>query len=577
MSDSHRTYVEDADEEGNVMPDTRTYPSPIEPTAKEAREANVSRTLAKKDGGSRLTRRGSSSPAATTMQSDSESIAQAQAQTQTHHSPRRRESKHRSREKQPVAVNASTPKEKRRSGSMHISTTTTTTAAAAAAAGGASASSPRRLQDSPVYFGISPTATSPLVAPAGGMIRPRAYTANGQPQRPNSYYGPSASRPPPANAKYWPNPPLSPFGPPPIPPPYYGVPQYHPPPLQIPPPMPLALPMAPPSFPPAADYFSQSPRSSSRLAYRRPSSAMGDRHYSSPMVTHYHHHHSTEYDDDPDDGGVLTRKPSLRTRLPPREADRSRDRILMPPPPVPRRPSTSGPLRSHIFAPPSSHHSPRRYSATFDDDDDEDISHDRHSDDENNSLFTDDLHPSTSYEYRPHPARRPSFRDVDDKLSHAQRYQERIGGHIEQLTADNVRKHIAIPSHDTRSRGGGTTATGSEDISILLKGAATLTIGDAKMDVRDGAEIRIGGGERAGGGGSRSGGGGSVTTAFEERAAEETSGGPGARRRRARGTSRSRAALPIPPEYGGTQAAAAYQQQVPHAPFGSHGYVYPQF
>lgn len=274
---------------------------------------------------------------------------------------------------------------------------------------------------------------------------------------------------------------------------------------------------------------------------------MGDRHYS-PMVTHGSH----EFDDDLEDGGVLIRRPSLRTRAPRQtEEDRDRDRLRMPPPP--RRPSTSVPTRSHMFAPPPHFStSNNRHSATFDD-----------SDDDESSIFTS---PSTAatYEFRPHPVRRPST--VEDKLSHAQRYQAHIQGPTEQLTADSLRKHA--PSHDTRSRG---THASGEDMTILVKGTATLTIGEAKMDVREGAEIRIPGG--VGGGGS----GGSVTT-YEERATRYEEEGP-QRRRRVRGGSHSRAALPLPSEYGGTQHTYhqqhQHQQQLPYAPYGAAGYAYP--
>lgn len=260
------------------------------------------------------------------------------------------------------------------------------------------------------------------------------------------------------------------------------------------------------------------------------------RQFPSPIIGY-----SPDYDDDQEDGGpVMRRGPSLKKRPTQQEEDRAR----MPPP---RRPSTSVPVHSP-FAPPST--SKRRsISSVTSLYDDESI------DDE--SMYS--ASEQTRYDYRPHAVQRPTIepramydadprheqierrarrnshygarphsteREFEDKMQTAQRYQAGVDGPTDPLTLDSIRRMNKTPSAGTKSSRehsgyAPTNRTGgadSEDMTILVKGTAHLTIGNTQMAVRDGAEIRIptgaaGGGERN----SRSGGGSDKSSTYEER------------------------------------------------------------
>lgn len=602
-SENHHAYVEDADEDGNPIDDTRTYVSTAPPSVKEA--ANVSRTRKDKD---RLRRRDASSPAAH-HHTDSDSTAHrrsplrqdARKSRESKDAPKKgKDDKRKSlpQERPPPRKNKTLP---------NIQTTM----------------SSRRQQDPSAYFGVSPTATSPIITAAATASRPRAYTAN---QRPTSYYGPSSSRAPPASARFWPHPaalgtsfpPQSPFTPP-NGPPYQQVP--------YPPPHHAFAP--PPSQPqPQPDYFSHGPRLIQRPEYRRPTSALG-RRVASPLVGY-----SPDYDDDHEGGGVLIRKPSLKTR----PARQDEDRALMPPP---RRPSTSVQTHSPFAPPPDKRRSfGSMTSLSYEDEsvDDE-------------SLYS--ASEQTRYEYRPHAPRRPSIdptamydiesryeqpalgrtrrdshygartrsteREVEDKMQTAQRYQARVDGHVDPLTLESIRKINNTPSAGARSHRGeqhsgyapthtNRTSVDPEDMTILVRGTATLTIGNAQMDMEDGAEIRIptgaGGGERT----SRSGGGSDRassayetereraapaaeawenrrTTRFDrERTASRSHGRATSRtgsHSRGRGLSHPHATLAPPTDYGAAGAGGyphQHYQPAPtyqYAPPGSHPYTYP--
>lgn len=592
-TDNHLAYVEDADSDDNPIGDTRTYVSTASPSIKE--EANVSRTRRDK-GKDRLRRRDSSSPAAN-HHTDSDSTAHPRSPLKR--DARRSKDKPKKDERRRSLTHERPPPRKNKT-LPNIQT---------------AMPSSRRLQDPSSYFGVSPTVPSPIITTAATASRPRAYTAN---QRPSSYYGPSASRPPPASARFWPPPPLgasfppqSPF-PPPTAPPYQAP--YPPPHHAFPPPQPQPQPQQ--------DYFNQGPRLVQRPEYRRPTSALG-RHIPSPLAGY-----SPDNEDDRDDGGVLIRKPSLRTRTTRQEEDR----VLMPPP---RRPSTSIPTHSPFAPPPGKRRSIGSIAS---------LSYDDESVDDE-SLYS--ASEQTRYDYRPHAVRRPSIdptamydiesrfeqpagrrsrrnsyygarnqsteREVEDKMQTAQRYQARVDGPTDPLTFDSIRKINKTPSAGTRSNRGeqhsgyaptntNRTSVDTEDMTILVKGTATLTIGNAQMAVRDGAEIRIptgaGGGERN----SRSGGGSDrasstyetererVVPAAEERDGRRTSridrergGARGPGRATSRAGSHSRGAglpyapptLPPPTEFGGGGSYHQHYQQYAYAPPGSHPYTYP--
>lgn len=596
-SENHHAYVEDADEDGNPIDDTRTYVSTAPPSVKEA--ANVSRTRRDKD---RLRRRDASSPAAH-HHTDSDSTAHRR-------SPLRQDAR-RSKESKDMpkkddkrrSLTQERPPPRKNKTLPNIQTTM----------------SSRRQQDQSSYFGVSPTAPSPIITAAATASRPRAYTAN---QRPSSYYGPSSSRPPPASARFWPHPaalgtsfpPQSPFTPP-TAPPYQGP---YPPPHAFP----------PPSLQPQPDYFSQGPRLVQRPEYRRPTSALG-RHVASPLIGF-----SPDYDDDHEDGGVLIRKPSLKRR----PARQEEDRALMPPP---RRPSTSVPVHSPFAPPPDKRRSFGSITS---------LSYeDETADDE--SLYS--ASEQTRYEYRPHAPRRPSIdpmtmydiesryeqpalgrtrrdshygartrsteREVEDKMQTAQRYQARVDGPIDPLTVESIRKINNTPSAGARSNRGeqhsgyapthtNRTSVDPEDMTILVRGTATLTIGNAQMDMEEGAEIRIPTGAVGGERNSRSGGGSDRassayetererattaadawetrrTTRFDrERAAARGHGRATSRtgsHSRGGGLSYAQTTLPPPTEYGAAGADGyphQHYQPAPtyhYAPPGSHPYTYP--
>ncbi|PSR97132.1 hypothetical protein BD289DRAFT_119477 [Coniella lustricola] len=509
-------YMEDADEDGNPIDETRTYIASGPPSVKE--EANVSRTRKDRD---RLRGSGASSPTTHLHDSDGPSQPASPVKRESRRSAESRDKEKekereraRDREKRKPASNDKQDRPRART-SKTLPTIQTS-------------SSSRKQPDK-----TSPTkhTPSPIITPGGSAGRPGAYTA----QRPVSYYGPSASKTPVTNTRFFPpNPVLgssfplpSPYAmTPPSPIPYHSP--YAPPPPHMPP---------PPMFhSPQPDYFSQSPRPiPPRLDYRRPSSAMG-RSFPGPAVTFGPEY----YDDDHEDGGVLIRKPSLRTRPTRHEVD---DRARMPPPA--RRPSTTTQLRSP-FLPPLSVERRRSISsnASLDFDDDSE-------DDESFYSPSEHMH----YKFHPIPARRPSIdpasiydvagrhdqitterrnrrrsinqggrpqsteRDLEDKMQSARRYQEKVDGPATSLTVDTLRQISKTASHgtkSTRSRGESgyapTTRTGvdiGDDMRILVKGTATLTFGDTQMDVRNGAEIRIptsvGGADRTSRGGSDQG------------------------------------------------------------------------
>lgn len=532
-----RTYMEEADEEGNVIDDTKTY---VSHNVKE--EANVSRTRKEKG---RTRRRDSSSPA-TNLYTDSDSTAHPA-------SPLRRESKSqkakekvrdKDREKRKSISQPTRPAMK---GSKTLPSIQTMP------------SSTRRQQEQPSFYGVSPSTPAPIMTAAATQSRPRSYTNNPN-QRPASFYGPSVSKPPSSNLRYrqlhtpvlgTSFPPQAPLHPPPSPS-LYHVP--YPPPPQ---PIPIAQP------PPQPDYFNQVSRDPrdvlmSRFEYNRPRSAMAR---PSPPAIAY----GPDYDDDHDDDGALVRRPSLTKR----SSRREEDRIRMPPPPP--RPSTSRPMSTHSpFAPPPSN---RRSiaSATSLTYDDESV------DDESSYQETS---PSERWEYRAIPVRRPSIdstavydmgprylemaghqsrrnsyygarnqsteRDMEDRIRMATQYQEAVdGGPTESLTVDSLRKIGKTPSRGTKStesreesgygmRSAATTRTSvEEDMTILVKGTATLTIGNTQMNVKDGTEIRIPtnpGGDRDSRGESEN-----ASSAYEER-------GPRFDRPHARGRASSRTA-----------------------------------
>lgn len=259
-----------------------------------------------------------------------------------------------------------------------------------------------------------------------------------------------------------------------------------------------------------------------------------------------------EYDEQ-DEGGVMIRQPSLTRR---RSTKHDEDRFRVPPPHV--RPSTTRPQSSSAFAPPSAK---RQSIGSLE------SLYDEESADEDDSIYHE-IQPNDRYEYRPHPVRRPSIdstviydmgpryaevagrrsrrnstygarnksteREVEEKFQSALRYQQDFeDGPIDPLTTDSLRRLKKTSSEGTRSsdsrdetgygRSAATTRNNydNEDITILVKNTGSLSIGNAMLDIRDGAEINIrtGGGGTVGGGSDRISHGGSdnTSTAYDDR------------------------------------------------------------
>ncbi|RKU45921.1 hypothetical protein DL546_002211 [Coniochaeta pulveracea] len=360
--------------------------------------------------------------------------------------------------------------------------------------------------DDPAYYGVAPAA----VMPASSSSRPQA-------PRPASYYGQPARPPPPSNAGYYAR----------HPPPFYpsapGIPSSYPaapwPPAgaivyQTAPPMGSVAPLDYP-YPPA-----RPPHLGARFSGARPQSAMGHQRLSS--------RDSVSYDDyyEGDQATLPPRRPSRRSKA-------DHDRQSMPPPP---RPQTTRPHSlSHgaAFGPPRPVTPARRRSTRIQDD----------MEDNSPGLFqlspppTHELPqqmsmqrarrpsfgaPSTSYDrgsYRTEVAGRrksqlgrhslSSSADIENKMREAAQYQEDVTGPAVPLTAETLRRvarNGPTSSRSTRSSGShdesdfkqsATTQTTrsshviDDDLTIRVRGNASLKIGGAEVRCEDGAELNI--------------------------------------------------------------------------------------
>lgn len=536
MPDEDRQpYVEDAEDgEDTPIDGSKSRNSSAPPSVKEKEEANVSRTRNK----DKLRREGSSSPIKD-LHDDSESDLPSRPGQPKRETKRSKEPRDKVKAKR-KSVTYEQPR-------PHAGRAKTAPNLAIETASPVSRRQPE-YAPSPV---INPAAT------AASRPRPRAYTAQTAPQPMNvGYYGSPGSvpRPPLSNTRYYggqpvlgtsfpgpqsPYPPQSPIYFPPSAPPYGG---HYPPPHAFAPAQGFAR-------PPPPDYFNQQgpPRAQAiRQEYRRPRSAMGH---------HPTNSYDRDHDEDLEDGGapVIFRAPSIKKR--PSVRQQEEDQRLMPPPRI-RRSSTAAPAHSP-YGPP------RQKGLSISSIPSHDFLHDTDSiDDESQyspseqSRVTDwrpfAVRRPTAYDVEPRyerasPDRRPrrnslytsaapaqaTERDYEDKFHHAQRYQEQHDGPTTQLTADTLRRIGRTPSQRTKSigsRGNDSYALTSrnsmdtEDMRILVKGAATLTIGDASMAVREGAEIRIPtnvGGSGSGDRTSRGGSNDSDTTYDDRRMVED--------------------------------------------------------
>ncbi|KAK1760981.1 hypothetical protein QBC47DRAFT_19140 [Echria macrotheca] len=350
------------------------------------------------------------------------------------------------------------------------------------------------------YYGVSPThTTTPSSRP-----RPPPPASN---NRPASYYGGNPNRPPLANARFYAQQPAVQT------------------PTSFPPPSwagQVASPFPPPPSPGPVisqqpqDYFSRPLED--RFSSSRPRSSMGIRNNQNPV--------QPDYDDDQLYDTTLTRRPSTTRR----DSKAKEDRRAMPPPM--RRPATTRPT-TLAFRPPPSTPVPVRRSSVFDE---EDFRGDH--------LLFQDISPHQPYEYGA-PLQRARSRGptvgatsiydagdfrtevatsrnrrhsyygnksassgsgYEDQLRQATIYQEETGGPGIQLTAETLRKagRNGSSSRSTRSSGSHdesdyrrsattrtTRSSNDEDVTIRVKGNATLKVGGAEMKCRDGTEINI--------------------------------------------------------------------------------------
>ncbi|KAK5656185.1 hypothetical protein OQA88_4945 [Cercophora sp. LCS_1] len=351
------------------------------------------------------------------------------------------------------------------------------------------------------YYGVSPPT---YTTPASSRPRPQAADP-----RPSSYYG-NSTRPPQANARFYAQQPPIPTPPTSFPPPSWTTPGAGP---YIP------LSSSPVVSQSPQDYFSR-PLEDRFGSSGRPQSSMGFR---APRTSVYE-----DYDDDQvRESTALARRPSTHRR--PSKAEE--DRRAMPPPV--RRAATTRPTALAFRPPPSTPVAMRRNTAVFDDDD---LRGDH--------VLFQDISPLQVYEHsaplQRSRSRRPSvgatsiydagdFRTevagrhgrrhsyygnksassgsgYEDKLRQATMYQEETGGPGMQLTAETLRRagRDGTSSRSTRSSGSHdeseyrrsattrtTRSSNDEDVTIRVKGNATLKVGGAEMKCRDGTEINI--------------------------------------------------------------------------------------
>lgn len=179
-------------------------------------------------------------------------------------------------------------------------------------------------------------------------------------------------------------------------------------------------------------------------------------------------------------------------------------------------------------------------------------------------------------------------RDLEDKVKAAQQYQEDVDGPTNSLTADTLKRINKTPSKGTKSShskgesGYGRSAASRnsmdpDDMTIFVKGMGSLTIGNAQLDIRDGAEIAI----RTGSERNSRGGSDNASTAYADDSRTTRFERPQARiRAGSRAGSHSRGfghhAPPAPPPPGPLHPQVDYYAHsympMPHAPYSPYPY-----
>lgn len=399
-------------------------------------------------------------------------------------------------------------------------------------------------QEDAAWYGRSPLDAGPMVMP--GVSRPRAGTGETS-YRHSSYHVNTASRPPLANTRYATHHHIVPNSIPPtmagsFPPPMF-------PPQHPQPPLPqwtmphLGQQMHPQAPPPMGDYFQpirplESRFESLSIGGGRPASSMG--------------HRQTRYDDGRHDqenrtpSGAIQRRPSNKNSKREEHA-RLEDRMRMPPPPprphstAPRHISTA-PFRPPSRGPSDAQHNPftpRTPTSAelepFNYGTDHSRSGRRPSVSTRRPISQDyGVYHTEVATTKPDRNRRNSYyggiaaeNKMQDRMAQAHAYQHaREGEPAAPLTAEALRKaekrsRPAPSSHSTRSSASreesdfvqrsATTRTTrysdeGDDFTVRVVGPATLRMGGAELQCKDGAELNIsrGGGVAIGEGSDRS-------------------------------------------------------------------------
>ncbi|TLS25616.1 hypothetical protein PpBr36_07558 [Pyricularia pennisetigena] len=389
-------------------------------------------------------------------------------------------------------------------------------------------------QEDAAWYGRSPVDADPLIMP--GVSRPRAGTGDLS-YRHSSYHVNTTSRPPLANARYAtqysipanqmpPGHPMAgsfpppPYLPAPGPQPPWGNPhlvqQIHPPPL--PPPL-------------MGEYFPPPPTRS--LESRFESMSMGPGRSASAMGHRQVRYDDGRYDQENRNPAVsIQRRSSAKTKKrdeQPRLDARLEDRLRMPPPPPPRphstaprhistgpfRPPSRGPSDNNPFTPrmqTSAELEPfnyaqersrmRRPSVSS-----RPMSYDHGAYQTEVATTRSDRNRRNSYY-----GGAPLENKMAEKIAAAHAYQDFVeGGPAPALTAEALRKaerrsRPAPSSHSTRSSGSreesdfvqksATTRTTryteeNDDFTVRVVGAATLKMGGAELQCKEGAEINF--------------------------------------------------------------------------------------
>ncbi|TLD24775.1 hypothetical protein PspLS_05616 [Pyricularia sp. CBS 133598] len=383
-------------------------------------------------------------------------------------------------------------------------------------------------QEDAAWYGRSPIDADPLIMP--GVSRPRAGT--GDPSyRHSSYHVNTASRPPLANARYsaqYPIPGTQMLPVPPMagsfPPPQYLPPQ-GPPPWGMPPLVHHMHPPQPP--PPMGDYFTPPLGPTRSLESRFESMSMGHSRSASAMGHRQARYEDGRYDQENRNPTVsVQRRASAKTKKRDEQA-RMEDRLRMPPPARPHstapRQISTGPFRPPSRGPGENPFTPRtpttaelepfnyaqerarmrRPSVTSR----RPMSYDHGAYQTEVATTRTDRNRRNSYY-----GGAPLENKTADQIAAAQAYQNAVeGGPPPALTAEALRKaerrsRAAPSSRSTRSSASreesdfvqksATTRTTrysdeGEDVTVRVNGRATLKMGGAELQCKDGVELNF--------------------------------------------------------------------------------------